>query len=312
MQIIKKFFYIFFALFLVITLTFVLMKTIPGDPFTQEKELPTEIYEALKNYYGLNNSLWKQYLDYLYAIVHLDFGYSLIYTDRSVKEIIFESFPVSAMLGVEALMLALPLGIFLGSFSAMKHGQLEDRLIFLLINIGISIPSFIIAALIQHVFAIKLGLFPIARFHTFIHSFLPAISLSVLPTAFITRLVRSQMLEVLKQDYIKTAKSKGLSNSAIIWRHALRNASLPLFGYLGQVFANILTGSFVIEKIFAIPGLGYWFVTSVMSRDYPLIMGITIFYSALLLLTVFACDVACYILDPRLRKINQNKLYAFS
>ena len=301
-MLIRKLLYLSLTLFIIITLTFALMKAIPGDPFMQEKELPKEIYEALKTHYGLHDPIWKQYLYYLRSALFFDYGPSFIYVGRTVNEIIMESFPISAWLGIEALALAIPLGLFLGSWAAIKRNQWQDRLVMLLSTACLSIPSFILAVLLQYFFAIKLGILPLARWDSLSHTLLPAISLAALPMAFIARLTRGQMIEVLKQDYIKTAKAKGLSQPIIIVRHALRNAIPPILGYLGQLIANTLTGSFVVEKIYGLPGLGHWFITSVMSRDYTLIMGITVFYSIILLLAIFCCDIVCQISDPRIRR----------
>lgn len=308
MTLLKKLLYLASALFIIMSLTFILMKAIPGDPFMQEKSLPKEIHEALKTHYGLNRTLWVQYLSYLKSSLCLDFGPSFIYVGRSVNQIIFESFPISALLGMEALTIAIPLGFFLGAMAATKQHQWQDKSITVLVVLGISIPSFILATLLQYAFALKLGLLPVARWDSFMHTLLPAISLAALPTAFITRLTRSQMIDVLKQDYIKTARSKGLPHFYILYRHAIPNVLIPIIGYLGQLIANILTGSFIVEKIYGIPGLGHWFITSVMSRDYTLIMGITIFYSMILLTAIFLCDLISQLLDPRIRLTSSWKM----
>jgi oligopeptide transport system permease protein len=304
MYALKKLTSLLISLLIIITLTFVLMKMIPGDPFMQEQSLPMEIHETLKEHYGLNDPLWKQYLLYLKASLFFDFGPSLTFAGRTVNRIIFESFPVSARLGLEALALAIPIGLLVGIVAALRQRHWQDWSTMALAAIGISTPSFILATLLQYVFAIKGGLFPVARWESFAHTVLPAVSLAALPAAFIGRLMRAQMIEIMRQDYIKTAKSKGLSPLYILFRHALPNAFIPLLGYLGQLFANVLTGSFIVEKIYGIPGLGYWFIASVLGRDYTLIMGITVFYSAILLLAIFLCDLCCRMLDPRLRRLS--------
>lgn len=289
------------SLFLVTVLTFVIMKSIPGDPFNDEKALPAEVHAALMKHYGLDKSISTQYWQYVTAALQFDFGPSLIDKNRTVTEIIKNSFPVSAILGLEAILIAGCLGGLIGIFCAINAGKWPDRLGICCAAIAISVPSFILAVALQYIFALKLGLFPVARWGSVMQTILPAVSLAALPTAFIARLVRANMLEVLQQDYIKAAFAKGLSTSVIVMRHAIRNAFLPLLGYFGQMAANVLTGSFVIEKIFAIPGLGHWFVSSVANRDYPVIMGTTIFYSCILLVSMFLVDVLYMTLDPRQR-----------
>lgn len=277
------------------------MKLLPGDPFQEEQSLPKEIYESLKTHYGLDKPWTTQYATYIKSVLQGDLGPSYKYKDRTVNSLIVENFPVSALLGLEALFIALTLGILFGSIGALKENQWQDYTILLLTTLGISIPSFILASLLQYFLAIKIHLFPLARWESFSHTILPAISLAALPTAFITKLMRSGMIDVLKSDYIKAAKAKGLPMLKILYRHTLRNAFLPVLTYLGQLTANILVGSFVIEKIFSVPGLGQWFVNSVINRDYTVIMGLTIFYSAILLLLIFFVDIAYKKLDPRIQ-----------
>ncbi len=296
-----KFLSMFIAMFVIITMTFFMMKAIPGDPFTEEKAIPREILDALHHHYGLDKPLHVQYIQYLKSITQCDLGPSFKYKGHSVDEIIRSGFPISMILGLEALFFSLSFGIFFGTIAALKQLHWQDHAAMLVAVIGISIPSFILASFLQYCFSLKLGVLPIARWESFLHTVLPAISLGMLPTSFIARLTRSSMLEILQQDYIKTAKAKGLSQTSVIIRHALRNALLPVVSYLGPLTANILTGSFVVEKIFGIPGLGQWFVISIQNRDYTIIMGTTIFYSAILLFCVFFVDILYSIIDPRIR-----------
>lgn len=296
----RKFFYACLSLLVVVSLTFALIKIIPGDPFQQEQALPVEIYEALKDYYGLNDPWYKQYVRYIQQLLSFDFGPSLVYKGRSVGQIIQTGFPTSALLGMEALLLAVPCGILLGILAALHQNRWQDSAIIIAAVIGISLPSFILATLLQYVIGIKLELLPIARWGTFAQTILPALSLAALPIAFIARMTRAKMIDELSCGYIDTARAKGLSERHIIFKHALRNIITPVLSYLGPLTANIITGSFIIEKIYGIPGLGYWFVTSVMNRDYPLIMGITVFYCALLLMASFIVDASCLLIDPRL------------
>lgn len=303
---IQKLCYLLLTLFLIITLTFVLMKMIPGDPFMQEQALPKAIHEALLKHYGLNDPWYFQYLKYLKSVATWDFGPSFVYKDRTVNAIIREGFPISAALGLEALLIALGGGICLGTFAALRQSKWPDHLALVLTAAGISIPSFLVAAFLQYTFALKLGWLPIARWGSFEQTILPATALAIMPMAFITRLIRVSMIKVLKQDYIKTARAKGLSEPQILCRHALRNAFLPTLSYLGTLIANIVTGSFIIEKIFGIPGLGQWFVISVGNRDYTVIMGITVFYSMILLTAIFLVDIAYGFIDPRLSLRNKS------
>lgn len=289
------------TLFVIVSVTFALLYNLPGDPFAEDKPIPEEIRQAMMEHYGLNDPWHIQYGRYLYRIVTWDLGPSFKYKARTVNEIIREGFPVSAALGLQALCLALAAGISLGSIAALRHNRWQDYSSMGLAVAGISIPSFILATMLQYIFSLKLGWLPVARWGTLAQSILPAVALAALPTSFIARLTRSNMLEVLQQDYIKTARAKGVSEARLITKHALRNALLPVMPYLGQLAANILVGSFIIERIFSIPGLGQWFVTSVNNRDYTVIMGVTVFYSAILLAAMLAVDLLYSWLDPRIK-----------
>ncbi|MEI8328720.1 MAG: ABC transporter permease [Chlamydiia bacterium] len=296
----KKISFFLLSLFTITSITFFLMHSIPGDPFTQDKAIPEEIMQAMYKHYGLDKPLFLQYLTYLKGLLIGDLGPSFKYQGRTVNEIIAEGFPVSLALGLEALCLSIGFGLLIGAIAAWKYHRWQDNLMMLIAILGLSIPSFIFATFLQYLFAMKLDLFPIARWGSFSHTVLPALSLSVLPTACIARLTRSNMLEVLQYDYIQTAKAKGLNALTIVSRHVLRNALLPVITFLGPLTASILTGSFAIEKIFGIPGLGQWFVLSIANRDYTVIMGTTIFYSALLMFCVFVVDLLYCIIDPRI------------
>lgn len=297
----QKFLYMLASLWVIISITFFLMKAIPGDPFSTERGVPPEIMQALQEHYGLNDPWYVQYGRYMKSVVTWDLGPSFKYKGRSVNAIINEGFPVSAALGATALFLAIGAGVILGTLAALHQNRWQDYVCMLAAIIGISVPSFILATLLQYIFALKLGWFPVARWGGWQHVVLPAIALAALPTAFIARLIRSSMLEVLHLDFIKTAKAKGLSHWTVVTRHALRNALLPVVSYLGQLTVNILVGSFIIEKIFGIPGLGQWFVTSVSNRDYTVIMGTTVFYSIILLSTMFLVDLVYTWIDPRIQ-----------
>ncbi len=297
----KKLAYILASLLVIISITFFLMKAIPGDPFSNERGVPPEILAAMQEHYGLNDPWYVQYGRYIKSILTWDLGPSFKYKGRSVNAIINEGFPISAALGAVALAISISAGVLLGTVAALRQHRWQDYLCMLTAVIGISVPSFILATLLQYVFALKLGWFPVARWGSWEHVVLPALALAALPTAFIARLTRSSMLEVMQLDFIKTAKAKGLSYTRVVIGHALRNALLPTISYLGQLIVNILVGSFIIEKIFGIPGLGQWFVTSVSNRDYTVIMGTTVFYSIILLGVMFFVDIVYSWVDPRIR-----------
>lgn len=289
------------VLFVITTATFLLMHAVPGGPFTAEKNLPESVLKNINERYHLNDPLWKQYTDYLGNVVRGDFGPSFKYEARTVNDIIAESFPVSAELGFIAVSIAVSLGVPAGVIAALRQNRWPDYLAMFGATIGISVPSFILATLFIYLFALKLELLPAAMWDGPEYAVLPAMALAAFPTAFIARLTRSSMLEVLGQDFIRTARAKGLSGFVIIWRHALKNALIPVVTYLGPLIAAILTGSFVVESIFAIPGLGRHFVTSIYNRDYTVILGITIFYSTFLVVLNFLVDLAYAWLDPRIK-----------
>jgi len=296
------------SLFCIVTGTFFLMHMIPGDPFIGDRVIPEEVMQSLYAYYGLDKPLWMQYIKYLKELLSGNLGFSIIYQGRTVNQLIREGFPVSAQLGLQALFLAIPAGVFLGSRAAIKRGQWQDTLSMVISTLGVSVPSFVMSSFLQYLFAVKLHWLPVARWISFEHTILPTVALAALPTAFIARLTRSSMIEVLQQDYIRTAQAKGLPFFQIIVRHALRNALLPVMTYLGPVTAQILTGSFMIEKIFAIPGLGQWMMHSINGRDYPMILGLTIFFSAILMISMFFIDILYSIIDPRIHLIHQPRI----
>ncbi len=276
------------------------MKALPGDPFTEEQAIPKEILSQLYEYYGLDKPIYEQYLQYLKGILTFNLGPSLKYEGRYVHDVIKESFPISLSLGAFALTLAATFGILIGTLSAHFRNRWQDRLLTVMTIFGISIPSFILATFLQYFLALKLNLFPLARWGSFSHMVLPAISLACLPMAYIARLCKAAMLETFEQDYITFARSKGLSSLKIIQHHVLKNSLLPVITYIGHLSASILTGSFVVEKIFGIPGLGFWFVNSIANRDYPMIMGLTIFFSFVVTLMIFFVDLIYLILDPKI------------
>lgn len=298
---IKRLFNSIIVLWIVMTVTFLLMHAIPGGPFTQEKSLPPAVKANIEARYKLNDPLLTQYGDYISNVVVGDLGPSFKYVGRSVNDIIAESFPVSLELGLESVIIALLIGVPAGILAAYRRNTWQDKGVNFLTTFGIAVPGFVMAALLVDIFAMRLGWFPAAMWDGWQNRILPAVALAVMPMAFITRLTRSSMLEVLGQDYIKTAKAKGLSTVYILFRHALPNALVPVVTYLGPMVASILTGSFVIETIFAIPGLGSYFVTSIYNRDYTVILGVTIFYSALIIFMNIIVDIIYPLLDPRIK-----------
>lgn len=289
------------VLWVVMTVTFLLMHAIPGGPFTAEKSLPPAVKANIEARYKLNDPLLTQYKDYLANVIRGDLGPSFKYVGRSVNDIIAESFPVSLELGVESIFLALLVGVPAGVLAAYRRSRWPDRAVNLLTTLGVAVPSFVLSALLVELFAMKLGWLPAAMWNSWASRILPSVALAAMPMAFITRLTRSSMLDVLGQDYIKTAKAKGLSTGAVLFRHALPNALIPVVTYLGPMAAGILTGSFVIETIFAIPGLGSYFVTSIYNRDYTVILGITLFYSAIVIFMNMLVDLIYPLLDPRIK-----------
>ena len=286
-------------LWVIITVTFALMHAIPGGPFTTEKKLPPQVKASIEAKYHLDDPVWKQYGDYLGGVITGDLGPSYKYEGRSVNDIISDAFPISAQLGLLSLMVAVVGGIAAGAISAMRPNGIVDYAVTILSTIGISVPTFIIGAVLVYVVGFELGWFPVALWRGPSYMVLPVLTLAAQPMAFIARLTRSGLLDVYQQEYIRTARAKGLSSWTILTRHALGNAILPVITYLGPLAASLLTGSFIEETIFAIPGLGQYFVTSIYNRDYTVILGITIFYSALVVFLNILVDMIYPLIDPR-------------
>lgn len=286
-------------LWVIITVTFALMHAIPGGPFTTEKKLPPQVKASIEAKYHLDDPVWKQYGDYLGGVITGDLGPSYKYEGRSVNDIISDAFPISAQLGLLSLMVAVVGGIAAGAISAMRPNGIVDYAVTILSTIGISVPTFIIGAVLVYVVGFELGWFPVALWRGPSYMVLPVLTLAAQPMAFIARLTRSGLLDVYQQEYIRTARAKGLSSWTILTRHALGNAILPVITYLGPLAASLLTGSFIVETIFSIPGLGQYFVTSIYNRDYTVILGITIFYSALVVFLNILVDMIYPLIDPR-------------
>lgn len=287
---------------MVVSFTFFLMHLIPGDPFIGEQNIPKELYESLKNSYGLNKPLYIQYGIFLKKLCLADLGESIVYPGRKVTSFIQNGFWISFHLGLQALFLSTFLGITFGSIASLYKENWQDKMIMILSTLLISTPTFVLASLLQLTFSMKLRLFPVALWDSFSHTILPTIALASVPTAFITKLVKEALSDVLKQDYILLAKAKGLSTFHIMTKHALRNAILPVVAYLGPLSAQILTGTLMVERIFAIPGLGAWLISSIGSRDYPMIVGLTLFFSIFLLISNILVDLLYRRIDPRISR----------
>lgn len=300
--ILKRLGYILVAIFLIITITFFLMRLAPGNPFAGENlNMTPQIQEQLNEAYGLNDPLHVQYFNYLKNAAQFDFGESMKYRGRSTNDMISESFPISFALGAQSILLAVGFGVLFGVISAMYHNKIGDYLATLIAVLGISVPSFVVAGLLQYTVGLRLGWLPISGWQTFAHRILPTIALGVGYMGNIAKLTRSSLLEQNTSEYVKLAKAKGLTRWAITFKHSLRNALLPVVTYLGPLTAGVLTGSFVIENVFAIPGLGRHFVQSIQNRDYTVIMGTTVFYAILLLFAVLIVDILYVVIDPRIQ-----------
>lgn len=282
--------------------TFALSHAVPGGPFDREKKLPPEVVANLEKYYGLDKPLYQQYLNYIGNIVtKFDFGPSMRQRGRTVNEIFAAHLPISAQLGVLALLVALVIGIPLGIIAALKQNTFWDYLGMGVAVFGVSVPNIVLGPLLIWIFALALGWFPVAGWGKPSQMVLPAIALGLGSSAIIGRLTRASMLQVIREDYIRTARSKGLTERIIMVRHALKNAFIPVATVLGPMFAALTTGTFVVEQIFAIPGMGKYFITSVTNRDYAVVMGTTLLYAVFLVIANLVVDITYAFLDPRIR-----------
>ena len=289
------------TIWIVATLTFFLMNMVPGGPFLSEKAVSPKALAALEEKYGLDKPLFEQYVTYMKGAVHGDFGDSLKQRGRTVMSIISSKFPVSAKIGGLSVLVAFCLGVPLGCFSALNRGKISDNIIIVIATCGIAVPSFVVCTLLMYTFGVRLGWLPTMGLSTWKHYIMPVAALAFYPTAYITRLMRSSMLDVLGQDYMRTARAKGLGQLICLFKHALRNAILPVVTYMGPLLAYTVTGSFIVEKIFTIPGLGGEFIGSITNRDYTVIMGTTIFLATLMILMNVVVDIVYKIVDPRIK-----------
>lgn len=289
------------TIFVVASLTFFVMNLVPGGPFMAEKAISPEAQAALEAKYGLDKPLHEQYFTYMKGLLKGDFGDSAKQRGRSVASIITTKFPVSAQIGGLAVLTSLLIGVPLGCIAAFKRGKLLDNIIIVIATCGIAVPGFVVCTLLLYLFGVHLEWLPTFGLTSWKHYIMPVMAISFYPTAYITRLMRSSMLDVLGQDYMRTAKAKGLSQFVSLFKHALRNAILPVITYVGPMTAYTISGSFIVEKIFTIPGLGGEFIGSITARDYPIIMGTTIFLATLMVIINVVVDIVYTIVDPRIK-----------
>ena len=298
--IIKRVIAALLTLFLLVTAVFFLVRLIPGEPFTNPKLTPA-VRENLERYYGFDKPLAEQYLQYMGNLLQGNFGYSMKYTNKTVNYIIGQTFPFSADLGLRALCTAITFGLVLGIVAARNRGNGIDFLCVLVAILGTSIPDFIMGAILQYFFGIKWGLLPVAKYEGFEYTILPTLALSFYTLTSVSRIMRSSMLEVTSQEYIKTARSKGVSEFRITWKHQIRNAIMPVLTVLGPTVAAVLTGTFVIEAMYAIPGMGKYYVESTINNDYSMVLGMTLFYGVFLVFCNLVVDLLYGLVDPRVR-----------
>ena len=289
------------TIFAVASVTFFVMNMVPGGPFMSEKAISPQAQAALNEKYGLDKPLSEQYVTYMKDLLHGNLGLSVKQRGRTVNMIIASKFPVSARVGGIAILTAVLVGVPLGSIAAFKRGTVVDDIIIVFSTCGIAIPSFVICTILMYVLSLKLGLLPTYGLASWKNYIMPVIALALYPSSYIARLMRSSMLDVLGQDYMRTATAKGVKPFFRLFKHALRNALLPVITYVGPMMAYTMTGSFVVEKIFTIPGLGNEFVSSIINRDYTMIMGTTIFLATLMVVMNVLVDIVYKIVDPRIK-----------
>ena len=295
------------VLWILLTLTFILSKVVPGGPFSAERQATPEVIARLNEYYGLDKPLWQQYLSYLSRVVRFDFGPSYTYQTDSVNEVIARAFPISLQIGSLAFCIALVLGVTAGVIAAVNKNKLWDYLPMSLAMAGICVPTFVMGPILALTFGLGLKLAPVSGWYGLnyvpLHPMvMPALTLGLFYAAYIARLTRGGMLEVLTQDFIRTARAKGVPDHQIIFKHAMRGGLLPIVAFLGPTFAGLISGSFVVEKVFNAPGLGQEFIKSVFNRDYPLILGTVAFFGVLIVIFNLVSDVLQALMDPRTQK----------
>lgn len=289
------------TLFLVISATFFLMKLMPGSPFANADKLSPDQQVALAAQYGLNDPLWMQYGNYVWRALHFDFGESFQFPGQTVSQLIGMRLGPSVQIGLQALIFGVTLGVVFGIFAMMHHHRRGDKVVSFISMVGMSVPSFVVAALLQYFVGLKLGWLPIAGWEGFKFTILPTLALTIAPFALSTRFMRAKLIDVMQTDYVAFARAKGLTPREIVKKHMLRNALLPLVTICGPLAVGLMTGSVVIEQVFAIPGIGNQFVSAILTNDYPMIMGTTIVYASLLMMVLLITDIIYGWLDPRIR-----------
>ncbi len=299
--IVKRVLMAILVLIVVSAITFLLMNAVPGSPFLNEKAQSQEVIDALMEKYGLDKPIGVQYVNYVKNALKGDFGVSLkMQLNRPVRDILTELFPTSAKIGIMALIVAIVIGVPLGSVAAHNRGKPIDSVLRVVMTLGISAPSFVVAAVLLAIFGVKLKWLPVIGLTSWKSYLMPVFSMAFYPMCYIGRLSRATMLDVINQDYIRTARAKGVKSKSVLFKHALRNAFIPVLTYLGPLTAGILTGSLVVEQVFVIPGMGRYFIQSILNRDYPIIMATTIFFAALVVLMNLIVDILYRVVDPRI------------
>ncbi len=301
--ILKRLLYLVITLWVIATLTFFLMKCLPGTPFDAERLalMSASQRAALLAHYGLDKPVWQQYFIYLGSLLRGDFGTSFMYVNQNVAGVVTNRLGPSVLIGAQAVVVGVSIGLALGIVAAWKHNSLIDYLTMFLAVLGVSVPNFVMAALMQYYLGYKFSLLPVAFWTNWKCSVMPTLALALSAIAMVARFMRTEMLEVLEQDYITTARAKGLNNMKVLTRHVIRNSIIPVITVVGPIIVNLLTGSLVVESIFAVPGVGSLFVDSIKANDYPVIMAVTLFYSAFYMIVVIIMDVTYQLVDPRIR-----------
>jgi oligopeptide transport system permease protein len=299
--ILRRLLWMMLTLFVVAFITFVLMHLVPGGPWDREKELPAQVIENLNQKYGLDKPLFVQFGGYIWNALNGDLGISYIYQDRGVTEIILDGLPVTATLGLVAFALAIVLGVSLGVAAALKQNSVIDYFSVAYATVFASVPAFVLGIFLMYTLAVQFHWFPTGGWGTLQHIVMPAIALAALPAAYTARITRASMLEVIRQDYVRTARAKGLAERVVLWRHISRNALIPVVTVAGPELAALVSGSFIIETLFSVPGIGRLFVQGVFQRDYGLIMGAILFYAFIIAIVNLVVDIVYAMIDPRIR-----------
>lgn len=297
----KRFLSLIITLFLIATLTFFLMNAVPGDPFALDRDTPQVIRDSLNQKYGLDKPVFERYLIYMGNLLKGDFGMSMKFKGQSVVDKVATAMPISAMVGLGGVLLGVVIGVIFGIVAALNNGKTFDFVVIIAAIVGISIPNFVFATLFQRFFGVTLHILPVFGYKGALYLVLPIFAAAMQNIAFYARMLRSSMLDVMNQDYIMTAKSKGLTRKSVIFRHTLRNSLLPLVTSFGPMIAGVLTGNFVIEKIFGIPGIGSAMIMAIQGSDYMMIMGLTIMFSFITVVMYFIVDILYGVVDPRIR-----------